>query len=480
MQNSTAQPDRHGLFSGIGRAFKPGGLFNRGPAGAGLQAQRARPPGLSSDRRTLDAVALLNSAHGDAAIAHALAEALRLSTGSALAAVLLPVHNTRAFTLTALSAEEDTASLNILRGAVDTSVSARRAIENGAAIAIGENLSADALPAWARARKYASGLVAPVTSGDHTLALIYVLTHGTTPESVEQIEGVELLLSIAARHLGRPTSPTEPRKDTTPLAGAQPAPASPVRPAATARTLVSTTQSRAATDPPIVRTEPVRQPSATAPGPVPPASSATTHVPGGSSPLEGRAPTVAGGRVEDENTGTVTPVPSPATTQPVARVAYTPPAPVVTTPRPAATPTPIARFLPDRPAQRLPLTAVGINLDPARESAEVLGTRVSLSSTEFSLLYALASAGQIPVTLGQFAQACWDETGAPSANAVEVALSRLKRRLARAPGGEGVIRTVQGQGYRLSTPQLPASAAQSPDKLPGSPERSRETAAAAD
>lgn len=491
MQNSTVQPARPGLLSGLGRAFKLGGLFSRGPADPAPQAQRDsdRAPAVTSDRLTLDAVALLNSAHGDAAIAHALAEALRLSTGSALAAVLLPTHNTRSFTLTSFSAEEDTAGLNILRGAVDTSVAALRAIEHGAAIAIGEPLPADALPAWARARKYASGLVAPVTSGDHTLAIVYALSHGTAPASIQQIESAELLLSIAARHFGRPTPPTEPRKNAIPPTVEQPAAAGPGRPAAMTLSApaiipVSTTQSRAVVESLVARTDPARQPSTALVGPVPLRQSAPPSLPAVPSSLEGRVPTEAGSRVRGDQLyrsalSEVEALRPPAA--PVSAMSTPRPAPAVAAARPSAIPTPIARFLPERLTQRHALTAFGIDLDPARESAEILGTRISLSSTEFSLLYALASAGQNAVTLGHLAQACWDETGAPSANAVEVALSRLKKKLARAPGGEGVIHTVKGRGYRLNAPQLPAlNPPEVGDGGPHSPGHAPQAAAAAD
>lgn len=453
MQRSMDQPDRPGLFSGLGRVFKARGLFGRGPAGSDPQMparMRERAPGFDNDRRNINAVALLNSAHGDSAIADALAEALRLSTGSAIAVVLLPVHNTRAFAITSFSTEGDNLSLNILRGTVDTSAAARQAVEHGAAIGIGENLPADALPAWAKARKYTVGLVAPVTSGDHTFAIVYTLSQGTTPASVEQIEGVELLLSIAARHMGRPPVPTEPRNDTVPSIGApQPAAVNPARPHAPVNMPVSSPQTKVEVERPVVRPEPVGQPSAAPTGSVPPVQSAVAP-PSGTSPIPRVIPAIHqfGG------------------------------APLASGSAP--TPTPIARFLPDRPSQRFPLTAAGLNLDPVRESVEILGKRVSLSSTEFSLLHALASAAHSPVTLSHLTQACWGETGTPSANAVEVALSRLRKRLARVPGGEGVICTLKGQGYHLGAPHATASAAPSQEKHPGSLNCTMETAAAAD
>jgi two-component system cell cycle response regulator CtrA len=106
------------------------------------------------------------------------------------------------------------------------------------------------------------------------------------------------------------------------------------------------------------------------------------------------------------------------------------------------------RAHPPVPAQRLPLTTSGVTLDPAREGVEVSGIRLALSSTEFALLYAIAAASG-PLSRAELARHAWAGSDAPSLNAVEVALCRLRKRLSRVPGGAGLIETVHGQGYRL-------------------------------
>ncbi|MDP3769025.1 MAG: winged helix-turn-helix domain-containing protein, partial [Dehalococcoidia bacterium] len=107
---------------------------------------------------------------------------------------------------------------------------------------------------------------------------------------------------------------------------------------------------------------------------------------------------------------------------------------------------------PPRLSQRLPLTTSGLTLDPARERVEVGGIRLALSSTEFALLYAIAAASR-PLGRPELASHAWTEGEAPSLNAVEVALCRLRKRLSRVPGGAGLIETVRGQGYRLCAPR---------------------------
>jgi two-component system OmpR family response regulator len=81
---------------------------------------------------------------------------------------------------------------------------------------------------------------------------------------------------------------------------------------------------------------------------------------------------------------------------------------------------------------------------------EVRGIRLALSSTEFALLYAIAASSG-PLSRAELASHAWTEGDAPSLNAVEVALCRLRKRLSRVPGGAGLgqIETVRGQGYRL-------------------------------
>jgi DNA-binding winged helix-turn-helix (wHTH) protein len=93
----------------------------------------------------------------------------------------------------------------------------------------------------------------------------------------------------------------------------------------------------------------------------------------------------------------------------------------------------------------------GVKLDPAREHTEIGGVSVSLSRTEFALLYALASNPGEAFEAAVLAQTCW-EGDAPNDNAVDVTVYRLRRKLARVPAGQDLIQTVRGRGYMIQVP----------------------------
>jgi hypothetical protein len=87
-----------------------------------------------------------------------------------------------------------------------------------------------------------------------------------------------------------------------------------------------------------------------------------------------------------------------------------------------------------------------LQLDPASERSLVGGVAISLSRSEFDLLYTLASApGDVisPTAL---------TSASGGSGTVDVTIHRLRRKLGRCPEGQGLIQTVRGKGYMLVTP----------------------------
>ena len=128
----------------------------------------------------------------------------------------------------------------------------------------------------------------------------------------------------------------------------------------------------------------------------------------------------------------------------------------------AGPPTPLNELLTragrgSEPETRPPIELPHMSLDPAKEKLVIGGVAVSLSRTEFSMLYALAkSAGKV-VPPSDLIEMCWNGEPAPNASAVDVTIYRIRRKLARTPAGKGTIRTVRGKGYMLTQPELAGS-----------------------
>ncbi len=85
-----------------------------------------------------------------------------------------------------------------------------------------------------------------------------------------------------------------------------------------------------------------------------------------------------------------------------------------------------------------------LNLDPASHEVHLAGQLVSLTSREFSLLeYLIRRPGQV-VGKRELLEHVWDASEATAANAVEVYIGYLRRKL-----GTARIATVRGAGYKL-------------------------------
>lgn len=95
----------------------------------------------------------------------------------------------------------------------------------------------------------------------------------------------------------------------------------------------------------------------------------------------------------------------------------------------------------------------GWKLDPARWNAQSpAGEQVDLTTGEFRLFHALMRAGG--AVLGR--EAIADAVGGPEYEAfdraIDISVSRLRRKLADYQGGKDLIRTVRGEGYGLVVP----------------------------
>ncbi|MEP7326930.1 MAG: response regulator transcription factor [Gemmatimonadota bacterium] len=90
-----------------------------------------------------------------------------------------------------------------------------------------------------------------------------------------------------------------------------------------------------------------------------------------------------------------------------------------------------------------------LELDPAARSANRAGNRIRLTAREFAFLeYALRNPGRL-LTRAQILEHVWDDNFEPVANAVDVLVGRVRRKL-EAGGARPLIHTIRGGGYMLS------------------------------
>ena len=98
------------------------------------------------------------------------------------------------------------------------------------------------------------------------------------------------------------------------------------------------------------------------------------------------------------------------------------------------------------------ITIPGLELDPSTERISISDVVLSLSRTEFALLHSLAETPGSIVNPAALMNAAWDGAFRPGPNAVDVAMHRLRRKLAKTPGGKQLVKTVRGKGYMLVPP----------------------------
>jgi two-component system, OmpR family, response regulator VanR len=89
----------------------------------------------------------------------------------------------------------------------------------------------------------------------------------------------------------------------------------------------------------------------------------------------------------------------------------------------------------------------GLRLDPFRREVYRDGRYVALTRKQFAVLEVLVAAEGGVVSAEELLEQAWDEHADPFTNAVRITVSALRRRL----GGPGIIVTVAGVGYRIST-----------------------------
>src|SRR6202162_3803522 len=89
----------------------------------------------------------------------------------------------------------------------------------------------------------------------------------------------------------------------------------------------------------------------------------------------------------------------------------------------------------------------GVRLGPFRREVYCNGRYVALTRKQFAVLEVLVAAGGGVVSAEELLERAWDEHSHPFTNAVRITVSALRKRL----GEPGIIATVDGVGYRIST-----------------------------
>lgn len=93
-----------------------------------------------------------------------------------------------------------------------------------------------------------------------------------------------------------------------------------------------------------------------------------------------------------------------------------------------------------------------IVIDLERRAAARDGTALPLTKSEFDLLVALVSAPNRAFTRRQLADRVLGPDWFGDEHAIDMHVSRLRRKLGDAPGAGGFIETVRGVGFRMASP----------------------------
>lgn len=109
------------------------------------------------------------------------------------------------------------------------------------------------------------------------------------------------------------------------------------------------------------------------------------------------------------------------------------------------------RALARRPAAAVSpiLRCADLTLNPAQRAVERAGVPLSLTAREFALLeYLLRNEGRV-CSRARILEAVWDDNFDPVANAIDVLVGRLRRKVDQ-PGVRPLLRTVRGMGYMIT------------------------------
>jgi len=122
------------------------------------------------------------------------------------------------------------------------------------------------------------------------------------------------------------------------------------------------------------------------------------------------------------------------------------------------------RALARRPAAaHEPVLRLGdLALDPGTREATRGGVRLVLTAREYALLECLLRSRRRIVTRAQIVSQVWDDNFEPVANAVDVLVGRLRRKIDPA-GSPALLHTVRGSGYLLTDANTADGAARGTD-----------------
>ncbi len=94
-----------------------------------------------------------------------------------------------------------------------------------------------------------------------------------------------------------------------------------------------------------------------------------------------------------------------------------------------------------------------LHVDPSRRRVIVRGQEVECSRQEFELLYALASSPGVVFSRQELLARHWTNSGFKDVRLVDPIVSRLRRKIERAPDKPQLILTVWGVGYKFAEPE---------------------------
>lgn len=103
----------------------------------------------------------------------------------------------------------------------------------------------------------------------------------------------------------------------------------------------------------------------------------------------------------------------------------------------------------DVPARERPVSAHGLEIDPARRRVTIDGAEVELTNQEFQLLYVLASHPGIVFSREALLSRVWQGDTYVTERSVDTLVKRLRRKIERDQSEPRYVLTVWGAGYKF-------------------------------